>query len=149
MDVILLEKQNMGKLGDRVSVKAGYARNYLFPKGKAVAATPENIQKFEARRAELEKAEAGILTAAQARADKLNNLVVTISANASDDGKLYGSIGTRNIAEAITAACGEIVKKSEVLLPNGTLHNVGEFDIQIQLHADVVPTVKVTIVAEA
>jgi large subunit ribosomal protein L9 len=149
MDVILLEKQTMGNLGERVSVKAGYARNYLFPNGKAVAATEENIKKFEERRAELEKAQAEVLAKADARAAKLNNLVITIKANASDDGKLYGSIGTRNIAEAINAATGEEVKKSEVLLPNGTLHQIGEFDIQIQLHADVSAIVKLDIVAEA
>ena len=150
MDIILLDKiANLGGLGDQVSVKAGYARNFLFPQGKAVPATKDNVAKFEARRAELEAKIAEALTAAQARADQLAALeAVTIASPAGDEGKLFGSVGTRDIADAITAA-GVAVTKAEVKLPTGTLRELGEYDIDVQLHSDVTATVKVVIVAEA
>ncbi|AYN95852.1 MULTISPECIES: 50S ribosomal protein L9 [Pseudomonas] len=148
MEVILLEKiANLGNLGDKVNVKGGYARNFLLPQGKATAATADNVAAFEARRAELEKQAADKKASAEARAAKLNELTVTIAANSGDEGKLFGSIGTRDIAEAVSAA-GVELDKSEVRLPNGALRNVGEFDVDVQLHTDVETTVKVVVVAE-
>lgn len=148
MQVILLEKVGrLGNLGDQVNVKPGYGRNYLIPYGKAVAATKENIAEFERRRAELEAAAAERRAAAEARAAKLAELVVTIAANAGDEGKLFGSIGTRDIADAVTAA-GVEVHKSEVRLPNGVIREVGEFEVTIQLHSDVSQEVKLRVVAE-
>lgn len=148
MEVILLEKVGkLGAIGDKVAVKAGFGRNYLIPQGKAVAATEANIAEFEARRSELEAAASEKLSAAQARFEKLAELAVTIEANAGDEGKLFGSIGTRDIAEAITAA-GVEVAKAEVKLPAGALREVGEYEIDIQLHADVTQVVKVSVVAE-
>ena len=148
MDIILLQRiKNLGKLGDKVSVKAGYGRNFLIPQGKAVSATEANTSAFEARRAELEKQEAEVLAAAQARADQLNEVNIAITAKAGDEGKLFGSIGTRDIADALTNA-GLVVDRAEVRLPLGALRNVGEFNIAIQLHHDVTAEVLVTIVAE-
>ncbi|MCL5041764.1 MAG: 50S ribosomal protein L9 [Gammaproteobacteria bacterium] len=147
MEVILLEKiANLGSLGDKVSVKAGYARNFLLPFGKATAATEDNVAAFEARRAELEKLAAEKKAAADARAEQLAELTVTVSANAGEEGKLFGSIGTRDIADAVTAA-GVAIEKSEVRLPEGPLRTVGEFDIDVQLHTDVSATVKLVVVA--
>lgn len=150
MDIILLDKvANLGGLGDNVNVKAGYARNFLFPQGKAVPATKANIEKFEQRRAELEAKLASDLSAANDRAAKVAALSeVTIASKAGDEGKLFGSVGTRDIADAITEA-GVKVTKAEVKLPNGTLREVGEYDIDLQLHAEVVATVKVVVIAEA
>ncbi|AIY63813.1 50S ribosomal protein L9 [Pseudoalteromonas piratica] len=150
MQVILLDKiGNLGALGDQVSVKAGYARNFLFPKGKAVPATKANIESFEARRAELEAKVAEELAAAQARGEKLEALAeVTLVSKAGDEGKLFGSIGTRDIADAISAV-GLEVAKSEVRLPNGTIRETGEFDVAIQLHSEVTTTIKVIVIAEA
>lgn len=150
MQVILLDKiGNLGALGDQVSVKAGYARNFLFPKGKAVPATKANIESFEARRAELEAKVAEELAASQARAEKLEALAeVTLVSKAGDEGKLFGSIGTRDIADAISAV-GLEVAKSEVRLPNGTIRETGEFDVAIQLHSEVTTTIKVIVIAEA
>ncbi len=149
MNIILLDKvANLGGLGDQVSVKSGYARNFLFPQGKAVPATKLNVEKFEARRAELEAKIAEVLAAAQARADQLTALEpVSISSPAGDEGKLFGSVGTRDIADAVSAA-GVKVTKAEVKLPTGTLRDLGEYDIDVQLHAEVTTTVKVVIVAE-
>ncbi|GAA5524356.1 50S ribosomal protein L9 [Microbulbifer aestuariivivens] len=148
MEVILLDKVvKLGNVGDRVEVKAGYGRNFLLPSGKAVAATPANVAEFEAKRAELEAAAAAKVSEAESRAAKLAEVVVTIAANAGDEGKLFGSIGARDIAEAITAA-GVEVAKAEVNLPQGTLREVGEYDIDLQLHADVVTTIKVVVEAE-
>ncbi len=148
MEIILLEKQrNLGNLGDTVKVKPGYARNFLVPQGKAVRATKENIAAFEARRAELEKVQAEHLAQASARAEAVAALSLTIAANAGEDGKLFGSIGTKDIADAIVAL-GVAIEKHEVLLPNGTLRQTGEYDIQLQLHSDVLATVKLAIVAE-
>lgn len=148
MEIILLDKvANLGGLGDQVAVKSGYARNFLFPQGKAVPATQANVKVFEERRAELEAKIAADLAAAEERAAQVNALeAVVISSKAGDEGKLFGSIGTRDIADAITAA-GVAVQKSEVLLPNGTLREVGEFDIELHLHADVFATVKLQVVA--
>ncbi|PHR66080.1 50S ribosomal protein L9 [Pseudidiomarina marina] len=148
MEIILLDKiANLGSLGDQVSVKSGYARNFLFPQGKAVPATEANIKVFEERRAELEAKLAEELAAAQARAEKINALEpVVISSKAGDEGKLFGSIGTRDIADAVTAAGVEVVK-AEVLLPHGTLREVGEYDIELHLHSDVFATVKLQVVA--
>jgi len=148
MQVILLEKVGrLGNLGDQVNVKPGYGRNFLIPFGKAVAATKDNIAEFEKRRAGLEAAAAERRGSAEARAAKLVDLVVTIAANAGDEGKLFGSIGTRDIADAITAA-GVEVEKSEVRLPNGAIRETGEFDIDVQLHSDVTQAIKLRIVAE-
>ncbi|MFV8783374.1 50S ribosomal protein L9 [Microbulbifer sp. SA54] len=148
MEVILLDKVGkLGNVGDRVDVKAGFGRNYLLPTGKAILANAANIAEFEAKRAELEAAAAAKLSEATARAEKLAEVVVTITANAGDEGKLFGSIGTRDIAEAITAA-GVEVAKAEVKLPEGALREVGEFDVDVQLHSDVIAAVKVVIAAE-
>lgn len=148
MEVILLEKvRRLGDLGDKVKVRGGYGRNYLIPYGKAVPATKENLEAFEQRRAELEKAAAEKLAQAQARADRLNGQEFRILSKAGDEGKLFGSVGTRDIAEAITAA-GEAVDKSEVRLPEGSIRNVGEFEITLQLHSDVAATVKIVVVGE-
>jgi len=148
MELILLEKvQNLGDLGEKVRVKAGFGRNYLVPQGKAVPATPANIERFEAMRAELEKAAKDRLTSAGERAAALQDLVVTIKAIASDEGKLYGSIGPREIADAL-AEMGQEVGKREVLQPDGPLRYVGEYEVQLQLHADVESKIKVVVVAE-
>ncbi|ENM5767973.1 50S ribosomal protein L9 [Vibrio mimicus] len=149
MQVILLDKiGNLGSLGDTVNVKSGYARNFLIPQGKAVMATKSNIAMFESRRAELEAKVAEQLTAAQTRADQVNALeAVVIASKAGDEGKLFGSIGTRDIADAITAA-GVKVSKSEVRLPEGALRNVGEYEVSVQLHSEVFATAKVQVVAE-
>ncbi|AMX01418.1 50S ribosomal protein L9 [Microbulbifer thermotolerans] len=148
MEVILLDKVGkLGNVGDRVEVKAGFGRNFLLPTGKAIPATEANIAEFEAKRAELEAAAAAKVSEAEARAAKLADLTVTISANAGDEGKLFGSVGTRDIAEAITAA-GVEVAKAEVKLPEGALREVGEYEVDVQLHSDVVAAVKVVIEAE-
>jgi large subunit ribosomal protein L9 len=148
MEVILLEKiGKLGALGDKVNVKAGFGRNYLIPQGKAVSATAANIARFEERRAELEAAAAEALATANARAEALEGKEVTITATAGDEGKLFGSIGARDIAEAITATGAE-VEKSEVRLPNGVLRNIGEYEIAVQLHAEVSATVNLKIAAE-
>jgi large subunit ribosomal protein L9 len=130
-----------------VRVKSGYARNYLIPYGKAVPANAANVASFEARRAELEKVAADRLAAAQARAEQLNGMAVTIVSKAGDEGKLFGSIGVRDIAEAVTVA-GTELSKSEVRLPEGPLRSVGEYEIALQLHADVEAAIKLSIVAE-
>ncbi|PAV27278.1 LSU ribosomal protein L9P [Tamilnaduibacter salinus] len=147
MNVILLEKvANLGSLGDQVKVKAGYGRNYLLPFGKAVPATKENIKQFEERRAELERRAAEKLAEAEARAEKLADATVTIASKAGDEGKLFGSIGVRDIADAVTAD-GNPVEKSEVQMPEGPLRAVGEYDIQLVLHTDVSVDIKVAVVA--
>ncbi len=148
MQVILLDKiGNLGALGDTVNVKSGYARNFLIPQGKAVMATKGNVEMFETRRAELEAKVAEQLAAAEARAEKVNALeAVVIASKAGDEGKLFGSIGTRDIADAITAAGVEVVK-SEVRLPEGALRNTGEFEISVQLHSEVFATVNLQVVA--
>ena len=148
MEVILLEKiTNLGNLGDRVNVKAGYGRNYLVPQGKAAVATAKKIAEFETRRAELEKAAIEKLNAAQARATVLSKLEVVIKHKAGDEGKLFGSVGTHNIAEAITAA-GAAVEKNEIRMPQGVIRHIGEYPIDIYLHADVIATLSIKIAAE-
>ena len=149
MEVILLEKiVNLGDLGDKVSVKAGYGRNFLVPHGKAVAATTAKIAEFEERRAELEKNAAEKLAAAQSRGEAISKLEIVIAQKAGDEGKLFGSIGTQNIADAIVAA-GEEVEKNEVRLPDGVIRHIGEYEIDINLHTDVTVTLPVKVVAEA
>lgn len=146
MEVILLEKiGGLGGLGDKVRVKGGFGRNFLIPYGKAVSATAENLSRFEAQRAELERVAGERLAAAQARAETLAGLKVTITANSGDEGKLFGSIGTRDIADAVTAA-GMAVSKSEVRLPNGVIRTIGEFEVDLQLHSEVTQTITVSIV---
>jgi large subunit ribosomal protein L9 len=149
MEVILLENiGNLGALGDKVDVKPGYGRNFLIPQGKAVPATEDNVAKFEARRAELEAAAAETLAAAGARGEALTALgSVNIGATAGEEGKLFGSVGTRDIADALTAA-GCAVDKAEVRLPEGAIRELGEFEIMIQLHAEVTTSVAINIVAE-
>ncbi len=149
MEVILLETVgNLGGLGDQVSVKAGFGRNYLLPQGKAVPATAENVAQFEARRAELEAAAASALAAAQKRADAINAMAaVVITMKAGDEGKLFGSVGTRDISEAATAA-GVEIDKSEVRLPEGALREIGTYEVAVQVHANVMAVLNLSIVAE-
>ncbi|GAA0201185.1 50S ribosomal protein L9 [Kangiella japonica] len=148
MNVILLEKRrNLGDLGDTVTVAAGYGRNFLIPTGKAVPATKENIKHFEERRAELEAKAAEVLAAAQARADKLAGLEVTITANAGDEGKLFGSVGTSDIAEAVVAQGVELEKK-EVRMPEGAIRQTGEYNFELHLHPEVEASIKVVVVGE-
>ncbi len=149
MEVILLEKvRNLGDLGEQIKVKSGYGRNFLIPQGKAVMATKENVAKFEERRAELEAKAAELLATAEGRAAKLAELAaVTISASAGEEGKLFGSIGAGDIADAITAA-GVEVAKSEVKLPEGSIRQIGEYELMIQLHTDVAQNVNIEVVAE-
>ena len=147
MEVILLEKvNNVGGIGDRVKVKSGFARNFLIPQGKATLATPANIEKFEARRAELEAKAATELSAAQARAKKLEGQVLRIKAQAGSEGKLFGSVGTVDIAEACTKL-GVPVERSEVRLNEGPLRVVGEHKVELHLHTDV--NVELTVIVEA
>jgi len=150
MEVILLDKiAKLGGLGDKVSVKSGYARNYLLPQGKAVFASAANVEHFEARRAELEAKLAEVLATATARAAKIVELAeVTIASKSGEEGKLFGSIGTRDIADAITAAGVEVVK-AEVRLPLGAIRETGEFEIAIHLHHDVDTSIKVIVIAQA
>ena len=149
MEVILLDKiGRLGGLGDKVKVRNGYARNYLLPLKKAVLATKENLAKFEAERAQFEAKIAAELKAAQDRAEKLNAIAkVEIKAQAGDEGKLFGSVGTRDIAEAVIAA-GCDLHKSEVRLPDGVIRTIGDFDIEVQLHPDVKTSIVVSIVPE-
>jgi len=149
MEVILLEKVGkLGGIGDTANVKAGFGRNYLIPQGKAVFATEANIADFELRRADLEAAADAKLAEATGRAAKLAEIgTVTISAIAGDEGKLFGSVGTRELEAAINAAGGEITK-CEINLPEGALRNVGEFAVEVQLHSDVTQSVTVVIEAE-
>ena len=145
MDVILLEKMGKaGDVGDQITVKSGYARNYLFPFSKAIRATKQNIAEFEVRKVELLKAAAEKMTGEKKRAALLTGLVLTIEANASDDGKLYGSVGTREIAAA-AAEAGHEIDKSEVELPEGALHEVGSYEVTISLSPEVSTEIKVAI----
>ncbi len=147
MEVILLEKvKNLGALGETVNVKPGFGRNFLVPYGKAVIATEANLKEFESRRAELEKRAQEQLSAAEKRAKSLEDVSIEIKAQASEEGKLYGSIGTREIANSITSA-GVEVNKSEVRMPEGVIRFVGEYDIQLQLHSDVTAEIKVNVIA--
>ena len=148
MEIILLQKvDNLGDLGDQVTVKSGYGRNFLIPSGRAVAATPENVKAFEARRAELEKEAAAKLAAAEQRKQVLDGMAVSISCKAGDEGRLFGSIGTADIAKAVVETGTELAKK-EVLLPNGAFRVAGEYEVNLRLHADVDAILKLTIVPE-
>jgi len=148
MKVILLEKvQKLGDLGDITNVKPGYARNFLIPQGKAQMATDAAIEAFEARRAELEAEAAKLLAAAEAQAEAMTDMSVTIARPAGDEGKLFGSVGTRCIADALTEA-GQSVERRQVRLPEGALRAIGEFDIDVALHTDVTVTIKVVVEAE-
>ena len=148
MEVILLEKiQKLGDLGQQVRVKPGYGRNYLIPNGKAVPATPDNVAKFEARREELEKAQADALASAEARAKGMQEMTITVKKKAGAEGKLFGSVGTADISEAVTAS-GEELNKHEVILAEGPLRMVGEHEVAIHLHADVNFSIKVVVEAE-
>lgn len=148
MQIILLEKVvNLGNLGDVVKVKDGYARNFLIPQRMAKRATPAAMAEFEARRAELEKAAAEKLAAAQAVADKMNGTAVTVARKAGMDGRLFGSVGNADIAEALKAA-GFDVDKSSVRMPEGPLKAIGEFPLDIALHTDVLANITVTVAAE-
>jgi len=148
MEVILLEKiDNLGGLGDKVRVRPGYARNYLLPQGKAKFATPENIAEFEARRAELERAAAEALAAAETRRESLAGMVIEMKAKAGSEGKLFGSVGPGDIADAVTAR-GVEVEKREVRLPEGPLRQVGEYEIELHLHADVNAEIRIIVIGE-
>ena len=149
MEVILLEKiRNLGNVGDKVKIKPGYGRNFLIPSGKAAAATQANLEAFESRRAELEKAAVEALAIAKSRAEALVKIKVTIHARQNDEGKLYGSIGTREIAKALTEAGCE-VNKAEVSLPAGSIRETGEFEVCIQLHPEVSENIKVHVLPES
>jgi len=149
MKLILLQKVvNLGGLGDLVDVKPGYGRNFLVPFGKAVPATANNIASFEAKRAEYEAKADAILAGAQARKEKMEGASVTIAANASTEGKLFGSVGPRDVAEAFTKA-GFKLDKSEVVMSEGALRRTGEFEVEVRLHADVQTIVKVVVEGEA
>jgi large subunit ribosomal protein L9 len=148
MQIILLEKvANLGNLGDRVDVRSGYARNFLLPKGKATLATTANIARFEVRRAELEKAANDALASARQRATGFEGFKLTITAKAGSEGKLFGSIGTNDIADAASAA-GQKLERAELRLPNGPLRTVGEHIVSIHLHTDIDVDLPVLIVAE-
>ena len=147
MEIILLEKiANLGKIGDRVKVRSGYGRNFLLPQGKATLATPQNIAAFEARRAELERKQADEFEAAKFRAADLQRLTLRLTAKAGPEGKLFGSLGTVDIAEAC-AALGVEVERSEVRLPSGPLRVLGEHHVDLHLHADV--NVPMTVIIES
>ena len=148
MNVILLDNvENLGRIGDLVKVKPGYGRNYLLPQGKAALATPENIKAIEARRAELEKAAAEELTTAKARAETIDGMELVVTANAGSEGKLFGSVGPVDIAEAFAAVQVE-VQRSEIRMPDGPIHEVGEFAVGVHLHPEINAEVKVRVVPE-
>jgi large subunit ribosomal protein L9 len=149
MQVILLQDiRNLGALGDQVEVRAGYGRNYLIPQGKAVPANEDNIKMFEARRAELEAAAKAKLESAQARAETLNGLEVTIAAKAGDEGKLFGSVGILDIVDAVNAQVDANLVKAEVAMPDGAIRSTGEFEFTVTLHSDVSVDIKVNVIAE-
>ena len=147
MEVILLEKvRNLGNLGDKVHVKSGYGRNFLIPQSKAVFATAKNIEAFDARRSELEKKEKQNLATAEQRAAKLNDTTLVMSAMASDEGKLYGSIGINEIKDALLEKGIEICKR-ELVMPDGPLHTIGNFVIEAHVHSDVIAQLQIEIIA--
>lgn len=147
MEVILLEKvRNLGNLGDKVHVKPGYGRNFLIPQNKAVFATTANIAVFEQKRAELEKKAQQNLAHAEQRAAKLNDITLVVSAMASDEGKLYGSVGVNEIKDALTARSIEVSKR-EIVMPEGALHSVGNFVVEIHVHSDVIAQLQLEIVS--
>jgi len=148
MELILLEKiSNLGGLGDQVTVKSGYGRNFLIPTGKAVLATPEKLAEVEQRRAELESKAGEDLSLAEKRRDSIEELAISITQKAGEEGKLFGSVGIPDIAEAVSEA-GVPVEKSEIRLSTGALRHTGDFEIDVQLHTDVVAKLKLSIVAE-
>ncbi|TDX28086.1 LSU ribosomal protein L9P [Modicisalibacter xianhensis] len=148
MEVILLDNiGKLGGLGDKVTVKPGYGRNYLVPYGLAVPATKDNVEAFEAQRAELEAQAAERKNEAEARAEQLNDIELSLVAKAGDEGKLFGSIGPRDLADALAQA-GIDVAKSEVRMPEGPIRATGEYDIQLHLHAEVDATIRIVVVAE-
>ncbi len=147
MNVILLEKiGKLGEIGDTANVKAGYARNFLFPQGKAIPATKENLDQFDQRRSELLAAHDARVAGAQARADKVKDLAISIEVNASDEGKLFGSVGTRDIADAVNAKAGSDISKSEVLMPHGVIRELGDYEVILDLNHEVTATVQVAVV---
>ncbi len=149
MEIILLEKiTNLGGLGDRIKVKPGYARNFLIPKGKATAATAANLARFEARRAELERVAAEGLAKARARAEQLAELIVTLSVKTGSEGRLFGSVGSADIANAVSAA-GIELQKQEIRLPAGSIRQIGEYDVDLLLHHEVKTQIRVNVIAEA
>ena len=149
MQVILLETiKNLGDLGSVVDVRPGYGRNFLIPQGKALPATKNNLAEVEERRAELEKQAAELLSAAEARAEKLAEATITVGAKSGDEGKLFGSVGTANIADAISEQTGVAVEKAEEKLPLGAIRQTGEYEIDLSLHADVTVTIKLTVVPQ-
>ena len=149
MEIILLENiRNLGTLGDKVDVRAGYGRNYLIPQGKAVPANDANVKAFEERRAELEAKAAAEKVAAEKRAENFADLSITMRVKAGDEGKLFGSIGTRDIAEAINAVIDVALEKSEVAMPEGAIRDLGEYEYAINLHSEVTTSIKVLVVAE-
>ena len=149
MQVILLETiKNLGDLGSVVDVRPGYGRNFLIPQGKALPATKNNLAEVEERRAELEKQAAELLSAAEARAETLAEATITVGAQSGDEGKLFGSVGTANIADAISEQTGVAVEKAEVKLPLGAIRQTGEYEIDLSLHADVTVTIKLTVVPQ-
>lgn len=148
MEVILLEKiENLGGIGDKVKVKSGYGRNYLLPQGKATLATPEHIEAFEARRAELERKSEDEFVAAKARGEQLEGLELSITAKAGAEGKLFGSVGTADIVE-ICEAAGATVERREVRLPDGPIRVVGEHRVDFHLHTDVTVSVTLNVIGE-
>jgi large subunit ribosomal protein L9 len=147
MNVILLEKiGRLGELGDTATVKSGYARNFLFPQGKAIPATKENLEQFEQRRGELQAAHNSKIAIAQDRAKKVDGLNLTIQVNASDEGKLFGSVGTRDVADAINAKAGSDIAKAEVQMPHGVIRDLGEFEVSIDLGYEVQASISVSVV---
>ncbi|MEJ1296903.1 MAG: 50S ribosomal protein L9 [Candidatus Sedimenticola sp. (ex Thyasira tokunagai)] len=147
MEVILLEKvDNLGGLGDKVTVKSGFGRNYLIPQSKAVSATKSNLEAFEARRSELEKQAGEAVAAAEARKTKLEEITATVARKAGEEGRLFGSVGTADIAAAVIEA-GVTLLKKEIRLPDGPFHTLGEFEVQVRLHSDVDATIKLVVEA--
>lgn len=147
MQVILLEKvRNLGNLGDKVDVAAGYGRNYLIPENKAVYATEQNVIAFEQRRAELEKKEQQSLSVAEQRAAKLNDVTIVVAAQASEEGKLYGSVGPNEIKDALKEKSFDVSKR-EIVMPEGSLHSVGQYVVDIHVHSDVIAKLKVDVIA--
>lgn len=147
MEIILLEKvRNLGNLGDKIDVKAGYGRNFLIPKNKAVFATAENIEHFEQRRAELEKKAQQALSNAEQLAAKINDTTLVITALASDEGRLYGSISTTEIKDALSAKSIEINKR-EIVMPDGAIHSIGDYTVEVHVHSDVIATLQIQVVS--
>lgn len=149
MEVILLTKiENLGDLGDVVKVSPGYARNYLIPYKKAKAATRENIEQFEQRKAELERVMAEELVRAEERKQQIDNLALTVAAKVTEEGTLFGSVGTTEIIEAVENACAAKIERKEVSLPNGAFRETGEYEVSIRLHPDVVAVIQLKVTAE-